>query len=353
MLTVTAAQEEFAPRGTYLNTASLGLPPARTLDALRHALDDWRVGAAQAPDYDAPLDSARRTYSRLVGVQPEQVAVGSQVSAFAGLVAAALPDGAEVLTAERDFTSILFPFLAQHARGVTVRSVPLDGVAEHVRDQTTLVSVSAVQSADGAVADLDALEQACAATGTDVLLDTTQAIGWLPLDASRFAYTVCAGYKWLLTPRGTAYLTVRPDRRLDHLVPHLAGWYAGEDPWTSIYGPPLRLAPDARRFDVSPVWHSWVGAQPALALLEDVGTRQLHTHAVGLANRFRDGVGMPATDSAIVSVAVAESATAALATGGVTAAMRDGRLRLSFHLHNRDADADHAATVLRPHLASP
>ena len=40
------------------------------------------------------------------------VAVRSQVSVFAGLIAANLPDGSEVLTSG-DFTSILFPFYAQ------------------------------------------------------------------------------------------------------------------------------------------------------------------------------------------------------------------------------------------------
>jgi hypothetical protein len=39
---------------------------------------------------------------------------------------------------------------------------------------------------------------------------------------------------------------------IDGLTPHYAGWYAGDDPWSSVYGGPLRLASDARRFDVSP-----------------------------------------------------------------------------------------------------
>ena len=67
---------------------------------------------------------------------------------------------------------------------------------------------------------------------------------------------------------------------LDDLVPHSAGWYAGEDPWTSIYGSPLRLAADARRFDVSPAWLSWVGQAPALELLTSVARESLHAHAV-------------------------------------------------------------------------
>jgi len=171
-------------------------------------------------------------------------------------MAAGLPAGSEVLTAVGDFTSILFPFHAQAARGVTVREVALEEIADAVSTSTTLVAVSAVQSADGRLVDLDRLEEACAVTGTKVLLDTTQAVGWLPIDASRFAYTVCGGYKWLLAPRGTAYLTIQAEL-LDSLTPHTAGWYAGARPWESIYGAPLRLAPDARRFDVSPAWHAW------------------------------------------------------------------------------------------------
>jgi selenocysteine lyase/cysteine desulfurase len=96
--------------------------------------------------------------------------------------------------------SILFPFHAQSGRGIRVREVPLDRIAECVTSRTTLVAVSAVQSTDGRVADLDALHAASRATGARVLLDTTQAVGWLPVDASRFAYTACGGYKWLLSP---------------------------------------------------------------------------------------------------------------------------------------------------------
>ena len=58
---------------------------------------------------------------------------------------------------------------------------------------------------------------------------------------ARFDYTACAGYKWLLAPRGTAYFTLRPEHR-DSLLPHGAGWYAGDDVPASYYGAPLRLA---------------------------------------------------------------------------------------------------------------
>ncbi|WP_198598094.1 aminotransferase class V-fold PLP-dependent enzyme [Blastococcus atacamensis] len=343
------AQAEFTPETTYLDTAAVGLPPRSTVEAVQAALATWQAGRARAPGYDDAVRAARAAYAQLVGVRPGDVAIGSTVSAFAGLVAASLPDGSEVLTVAGEFTSVLFPFLAQAGRGVHVREVPLDALADAVTPRTTLVAVSAVQSADGRLADLDALTVATGATGTRVLLDTTQAVGWLPIDANRFAYTTGGGYKWLLGPRGTCFATVHADV-LDSVVPHSAGWYAGDDPWSSIYGAPLRLATDARRFDVSPAWLSWAGQAPALELLASVGRDVLHAHAVALADRFRAAVGLPPGNSAIVSAEVSPGTEQLLADAGIVASMRAGRLRLAFHLPNSAEDADHAAEVLSGRL---
>lgn len=344
---LAAARDEFDSDLTYLNTATVGLPPRRAWDALQVALRDWRAGHNDLLAHDAAVARAREQYARLVGIPEAQVAVGAQVSSFAGLVATSLPAGSEVLTADGDFTSVLFPFYVQQSQGsVRVRAVPLERLAESVTAQTRLVAVSAVQSADGRVLDLDALVDACGATGTQVLLDVTQAVGWLPIDASRVAYTACGGYKWQLAPRGTAYFTVAPDL-MDGLVPYAAGWFAGEERWESLYGAPLRLAADARRFDMSPAWYSWVGAAPALELLTSIGTVRLHSHALGLANRFRAATGLPEGNSAIVSVPVADGTPGILARERIAASVRLGKLRLSFHVNNDDADADRAAEVMR------
>jgi selenocysteine lyase/cysteine desulfurase len=344
MLTIEQAQREFDPTVTYLNTATLGLPPRASWHALQNALSDWRDGTANPVEYEEPLARARAAYGELVGVEPGLIAVGSQVSGFVGLVAQALPVGGEVLVAEGEFTSLTFPFLAL---GHRVREVPLERLADEVRPGTALVAVSAVQSSDGRVADLEAL-RAC---GVRVLLDTTQAVGWLPIDASEYAFTVAGGYKWMLTPRGTAFFTMQPGL-MDEITPINANWYAGAEPWSSIYGSPLRLAADARRFDLSPAWHAWVAAAPALELLREVGVEALHRHGTGLADRFRTEVGLdsPKVASAIVSAVADDAVPGLMADAKIVGSVRAGRLRLSFHLSTTDGDVAHAADVLRGHL---
>lgn len=345
-MTPDEARTQFDSEVVYCNTATLGLPPRRTIDALESALADWRTGRADAVAFDRSVERSRSAFAGLVGVDTGSVAIGSVVSPFVGLVAAALPAGSEVLVADGEFTSVTFPFLAQVDRGVRVREAPLAQLAEAVRAGTTLVAVSAVQSSDGTVADLDAIRRAARAHDAQMLVDLTQAAGWMPIDAGRFDITVCGGYKWLLAPRGTSFMTVTEEAAA-RLVPHAAGWYAGADRWDSIYGTPLRLASDARRFDASPAWHSWVGQAESLDLLRSVDPDALHAHCVGLANRFRAGVGLPAGDSAIVSLQVRPEAATRLAAANVVASMRAGRLRLSFHLVNSPGDADVVAETLR------
>ena len=342
------AQRLFSPECAYLNTATYGLPPRTAFEAFQAAADEWRHGRTGFDGWDRSVGASRASFARLARVPAGDVAIAGSVSAFSGVIAAALPAGARVLCAEEDFTSVLFPFLAQEPRGVRVELVPLERIAEALGAQHDLVAVSAVQSADGRVADLDALERAAAHHGVRTYVDTTQSMGWLPLDCSRFDYTACGAYKWLLCPRGTAFFTIRPERR-DELVPLAAGWYAGEEPADSYYGAPLRLAADARRFDLSPAWLSWVGAAPAVALLDEVGVETIHAHDLRMADRLRAGLGLPPGDSAMVSVAgLAADAADRLEAAGVMAAGRGGALRFSCHLYTTERDVDRALDALSP-----
>jgi selenocysteine lyase/cysteine desulfurase len=198
--------------------------------------------------------------------------------------------------------------------------------------------------ATGEVADLDAIAAAAGHHGAMTVVDATQACGWLPLSGGKFDVVAVAGYKWLLAPRGTAYMFVARDR-LDDIAPTAAGWFAGEDPHTSYFGPPLRLAHDARRLDTSPAWHCWVGAAAALAVLEEIEMTAIHAHDVRLANRFRAGLGLAPSDSAIVFVDV-PGAEERLERAGIRAAVRGGRVRTSWHVYNTDDDVDRTLDAL-------
>ena len=329
------AQRLWSPETLYLNTASYGLPPTPAWDAFQAVLDDWRGGRTTWEHWGDATERARALFAQMVGVPVEWIATGANTSSMVGLLAAALPDGARVVSTEPEFTSLLWPFLAQ-GRGIEVDCVPVLDVARAIDERTDVVAVSAVQSATGEVADLASVIEAASAHGATVAVDATQACGWLPVDASRIDLLACSAYKWLCSPRGTAFASIRPDLQ-ERLTPHAAGWYAGEDPHASYYGPPLRLAPGARRFDVSPAWFPWIGTAPTLELLLDIAVERIHEHDLRLANAFRAGLGLPPGDSAIVSVELPE-AEERLRGSRVMAAARAGLLRTSWHVYNTDDD---------------
>jgi len=341
-----SAIEQFGdPRG-YLAVASIGYPPLVAVEALTADLAKWARGDRDPQSYDAGIERTRESYASLVGMAVDRVAHGSQTSVLTSLVAAAVPDGAEVLCADGDFASIIFPFLQR--TGIRVRTVALDVLAESITDDTWLVVFSRVQSANGILADVPAILEAAQLHETFTFCDTTQAAGVLPVDASLFDVTVCHTYKWLCSPRGVAFLTL--SERFDPLLtPLQAGWYAGEDVWKSTYGPAMHLASTARRFDVSPAWQAWIGAEQSIGLFAGLDINEIWNLTAGLGDALCDALGIPQQHQAIVSWPDATGHDLATLIGeGIRVSGRAGRLRASFHLWNNETDVESVVRALRP-----
>lgn len=346
-LTIAAAQASYSPASTrYLAACTLGRPTIETVRALQADAAAWARGDASPAYYQVEIDRARALYAGLVHIAPDRVAIGSQASVMAAVIAASIPAGREVLCVDGDFASMVFPFLQQEHRGVTVRHVPVAQLASAVTASTWLVAFSLVQSATGEVADATAIRSAAAAVGAFTLCDTTQAVGWLAVQAGDFDATICHAYKWLGAPRGAAFLTVLPELA-ELLRPVQAGWFAGDDPWQSCYGPTMTLAHDARRFDVSPAWPAWVGARVALEFFGSLDMAAVHSHDTGLADALCDGLGVRRKNQAIVTWADPEGTDLArLTAAGITASGRAGRARVAFHLWNDATDVDAVLTAL-------
>jgi selenocysteine lyase/cysteine desulfurase len=302
-------------------------------------LADWRVGRTSWMPWDESTQRSRRAYARLVGVDPDDVCVGATISQLLAPIAAGLA-GSRFLVPDNEFTSNLFPW----AVAGEVRTVPAAGLAEAIDADTDAVAFSLVQSATGEVSDYTAIVAAARAHNAFVIVDATQGCGWLPFDGSLADAVVTGAYKWLMSPRGTAFGYLAPGLR-DRLTPWAACWYAGDEVTDSYYGPPLRLAKTARRFDISPAWQAFAGTAPALELVEELGVEAIGAHNVRLANRFLTGLGQPPGNSAIVTVDRPD-AQERLDRAGVRAAVRAGRVRASFHVYSTDADVDLALEAL-------
>lgn len=339
-----AAEYEGAHTAGYLDTATYGLPPSSTVAAIEAAVRGWR-GWEDWLGWERDGERCRELFARIVGAPAESVALASAVSAAAGIVAASLPAGPgdNVVCYEHEFQSALFPWLALEQRGVEVRLRPLERLADAIDARTQLVAVSTVQSADGRVADLDALKDA----GAPLFLDATQSAGVLPVDLEGVDFVVAAGYKWLLCPRGLAFFYVRPER-LPEIEPWQAGWKSSEDVYERYYGAPKLLTEAARRLDTSLPWLVAAGARASLGLIDRLGVGRIAEHDLALAERFCAGLGLPPTGSPIVQVERTDAGAIVerLQAAGIKCSVRAAALRFAFHLYNDEADVDRALEAL-------
>jgi selenocysteine lyase/cysteine desulfurase len=341
------APSEFDSETTrgYLDTGTFGLPPRSSLDAAERALAGWRDGAPWRA-WEEDGEACRALFAGLVGVEAGSVALLPALSSAAGLVAASLPAerGDNVVLYEDDFTSTLLPWQGLERRGVELRAVALAELVSAIDERTALVAVSSVQSADGALADLESLRT----TGVPIFVDATQAVGAVPVEARGIDYLAAHSYKWLLCPRGLTFLYVSPER-LGAIEPWTAGWKSRLRPYEHYYGFP-ELADDARRLDVSLAWLVAAGARPSLELIAEIGVARIAEHDLGLARAFAAGLGLrePAAPIVRLTVEDADGAVERLRAAGIACSARAGSVRLCFHLYNDSADVDLALEALAP-----
>ncbi len=352
----------------YLNTASYGPPPRAVDAAVRAALDAWSDGTGSWRDWEERALESRALFARFLGggARAEEVALVSSLSAGASQVAASLPapaPRANLVVGADEFRSNLFPWMKQAERGFDVRLVPYRGVRldpddliAAIDDHTVLVAVSHVQSATGYRMDLQALAAACASRpDTRLFVDATQSLGALRIPLAGVDFVAAAAYKWMLSPRGAAFLWVRA-ARLDEQRPLAPSWKTPADPFVEYYGGPYAPPPGASALDASLAWPVWQGTTAALEFLCELGAEAIEARDLDLARRFR--AGLPALDleplfdehesSPIVAVHVPEPerVKASLAAAGVVAAVRSGYLRTSFHFFNDENDVDRALAAL-------
>jgi selenocysteine lyase/cysteine desulfurase len=347
-----------APGTIYLDTATYGLPPRPTVEAMHAALDAWQAGSADwVHDWDMRGEACRAAFASLTGLPACHIALMPSASVGVGTVASTLTHTDEVVMPDDEFHSVLFPILvAQHTRGTTVRQVAFDRLPEAIGPSTTLVAFSLVQSQSGRTARQSEIVAAAERVGARTLIDASHAVPFVPVDR-RAQFVVCAAYKHLLSPRGVAFFAVS-DKYWDRLPAWHANWRSTRNPYAAYYGGPLDQASTAARFDVSLAWHAWAGAAVSMGLLDEWQRRGLLHEPIRLARRLAEALGLPQPQGTVVSVPVqdAETLRADLGRAGIKAAVRAGSVRLSTHVYNTQEHIDQAVAALErfvPQLVRP
>src|SRR5712692_4047396 len=247
----------------FLNAAGQGPLPRVALRAAQAALE-WKKHPHKMPDaeyFELP-NRVRASLARLIGGQPEEIAITTGASGGLAAVAAGIDwkPGDEVLIARGEFPAHFTTWLPLAEAGrlkVKVvapreRFIAAEDFLAQMGARTRLVSVSLVRFDDGSLLHAAALARACQAGGAYLLLDVSQCVGALPMDVAKLGadFVVSAGYKWLLSPYGTGFLWARSEC-IEQMRVGPFYWMALENAaeFHTLSAGKWKLAAGARRWD--------------------------------------------------------------------------------------------------------
>lgn len=358
-------------RHLYYNTCSLGALSRRVAAAVRTFLDLWDASGASAwyGPWLAEIEALRAGFARLIGAEPDEVALFPSVTAALTAVASAYDYRVrpKVVLSDREFPTTVYQWMAKGPAGVELTalrspdplSVPPELYEEAVDDRTQLAVASHVYFTSGAIQDVGALARIAHRRGAHLLVDAYQATGQLPTDVRALGvdYLISGGLKWLLGGPGIAYLYARREVAAA-LRPTDVGWFAHRSQFAFDVSR-FEHAEGARRFEGgTPSVAAVYAAREGLAIVEEIGVDAVRARQVelvgGLVEAARSrGLAprVPAhlTDLAgIVTIPRRDprAVVAGLRERGIIVDHRPGLVRLSPYFYNTPEDAEQVASAI-------
>ena len=211
------------PRGVAHVCAGGETAALRTHDeALSRYVVDKSRGLTGRSAQEAEVEAARTGLARLWGVSSADIGFVSNVAEGVSIVAESLDwrDGDSIAIDANEYPSVVGPIAFRRTPAVSLRQargIEPDRLSPCVDGSTRIIAASYVSYLTGERVDLHALRRMAENVGALLLVDFTQASGYLPIEASiaDFAFSAC--YKWMLGITGVAVASLesKPSARLE------------------------------------------------------------------------------------------------------------------------------------------
>ncbi|HEX2501173.1 MAG TPA: aminotransferase class V-fold PLP-dependent enzyme [Methylomirabilota bacterium] len=336
------------------------------LEAATRFLLDKGDGMPGRERFFATADGTRAALAARLGGRPEDVSFLGSASEGLHVASEGIDwrPGDNVVVGQSEFPSVLVAWQRLRPRGVEVRAVGREAVVTHeeiaaaVDGRTRAIAVSHVGYLTGARHDLGRLRGLADRAGARLIVDASHALGVVPVDGRLCDVVVACCYKWLLAVHGVGVFYVN-SRRWPGLAAPWVGWHSTdrEDDWRRRTE--YRLREDGSRFEAgNPPFLPVYILESALRTLDGLDPRAVEAHVLGLGGTLRAGLaklGLPvltpeAPQERAGNIVFATDRWAdverALRAAGVLVWAGDGRVRLSVHAYNDEADVERALAVL-------
>jgi len=378
MLASQRALFDIPPDVAYLNAAGWSPLPRATQQAAQAAVlrkgQPWKL----APDFsDKQHERARKAAAALIGADPADVALVSSVAygvAIAGKVLPVAP-GARVLVLENDHTSPVLEWVARaDAQGFTVETVPqpadgdwtaavLAAIERPGAPPLSLASISSIHWSDGGMLDMQTIRDALRRLGAALLVDATHGVGVIATDVKALDpdFLIFPTYKWVLGPYGRAFVYVAKRHQEGIPLEQTAFGRRNVKAENPVYFADTRYLGDARRYDMGERDHfiSMEMAAIGMEMMADWGAAAVVKRLSGLTRRIADALNGTNAVSMLDERVRAPHILSLGFPGGmpgdlipkladeqIYVAARLGRMRISPHVYNDEADIDRFVAAL-------
>lgn len=219
------------PSVTFLNHGSYGacpLPVQRAQQRFREQLERQPLRFFMR-EFEALLDASRRSLAAFVGAQADELVFVPNATTGVNAVLRSLSfnPGDELLTTNQEYNACrnALDFIASRTGAtVVIVTIPfplespdqiVEAVIKRVSSKTRLALLDHVTSKTALIFPLQPLVHELAARDVDTLVDGAHAPGMVPLNLHEIGATYYTGncHKWLCTPKGAGFLSVRRDRQ--------------------------------------------------------------------------------------------------------------------------------------------
>jgi cysteine desulfurase/selenocysteine lyase len=178
------------------------------------------------------IRAARETAARLIGADPDEIALLGPTSLGLSLFAQGLDwsPGDEVLYYADDYPANVYPWLELARRGVVPRAlrperpgeITVELVAAALSERTRLVALASANFVTGYRIDVEAIGRLLSSRGVLFSLDAIQTLGAFPLSVEHVDFLSADAHKWMLGPMSIGIVYVKR-RHFEKLRPILVG----------------------------------------------------------------------------------------------------------------------------------
>jgi selenocysteine lyase/cysteine desulfurase len=348
----------------YFNTAYFGPSPYRSKQKVQNALfKELDPSFYQYHSWTNIPDRLRKKISALTRLPEEQISLGTSTGDTISHLAHLLPLKATeaVCVFNGDYPSLILPWMvAKELRPINLKILPqvhapIDGdwLQKNLPDDCKVFCISYVQFDSGRKCELNSIIEHCQQKNIFLVVDVTQALGGLdlPSGVEKIDMLVCSVYKWMLGPYGESFCYY--SKRAMDLLPRFSGnWLTSKNSKDvrNLLDYTTEALPGARKYDRGQAPNMVTNAcfDAGLEVLTELSLAKIEKHNQQLKNYFLENypknkfeLVTPADKSFqgnILSLKTIQTDPITLEDelkhNNIDVSVREGKLRLSFHLFN-------------------